>query len=445
MPRVLFIAYTFPPIGGAGVQRTTKFVKYLGIGGWTASVVTVDGGSVPVWDKTLEAEVPPSIVVRRARTLEPSYASKAQARAGASTPSILSKAKSLVQSIGKAVLQPDAQVLWVPGAWRTARALLAETSHDAIIATGPPFSSFLMGAALARVTGLPLILDYRDEWSLSNQFYENRRPGRVAEAVQRHLEGWAVRRASVLLATTEKSAQALDEVAQRAKAQVTSTWIYNGYDPADFAHVVPEPKQEGRVRLVYTGTLWKLMSLEPLVRAVEQIAAEQPALASKLEIVIAGRRTPDQEALIAQLRELPCTVDDRPYLEHGQVLSLMASADALCLLLANLPGADRWVPAKTFEYMATGLPILAVIPDGELRALLREENAILASPSKHDEVHAALMGILTAERSQASAPRRCQSIHSRPNQAKQLAQLLNRLVGREESAGVHRTSTREIA
>ena len=28
--RVLFVSYLFPPTGGVGVQRVTKFVKYLG-------------------------------------------------------------------------------------------------------------------------------------------------------------------------------------------------------------------------------------------------------------------------------------------------------------------------------------------------------------------------------------------------------------------------------
>ena len=39
--RVLFVSYPFPPVGGAGVQRTTKFVKYLSEFGWLPSVLTV--------------------------------------------------------------------------------------------------------------------------------------------------------------------------------------------------------------------------------------------------------------------------------------------------------------------------------------------------------------------------------------------------------------------
>lgn len=40
MKKVLIIANEFPPMGGAGVQRTTKFVKYLPSFGFEPIVVT---------------------------------------------------------------------------------------------------------------------------------------------------------------------------------------------------------------------------------------------------------------------------------------------------------------------------------------------------------------------------------------------------------------------
>ncbi len=39
--KVLFIAYLFPPVGGGGVQRSSKFVKYLPEFGWQPLVLTV--------------------------------------------------------------------------------------------------------------------------------------------------------------------------------------------------------------------------------------------------------------------------------------------------------------------------------------------------------------------------------------------------------------------
>ncbi len=44
-PGVLMIAYYFPPMGGAGVQRTLKFAKYLPEFGWSPHVLTVRDSS----------------------------------------------------------------------------------------------------------------------------------------------------------------------------------------------------------------------------------------------------------------------------------------------------------------------------------------------------------------------------------------------------------------
>src|SRR4051812_15100894 len=74
--RVLFISYAFPPVGGAGVQRVTKFVKYLPSQGWETTVLTVANPSVPAWDETLLKDVPEQTVIRRAKTFEPSYKMK---------------------------------------------------------------------------------------------------------------------------------------------------------------------------------------------------------------------------------------------------------------------------------------------------------------------------------------------------------------------------------
>src|SRR5262245_969147 len=69
--RVLILHYFFPPLGGAGVPRVLKFVKYLSDFGWDAAVVT---SSLNVrWygprDAARLSDVPPSVSIIRAREL----------------------------------------------------------------------------------------------------------------------------------------------------------------------------------------------------------------------------------------------------------------------------------------------------------------------------------------------------------------------------------------
>jgi glycosyltransferase involved in cell wall biosynthesis len=375
-PRVLFVAYAFPPVGGAGVQRVTKFAKYLPDCGWQVSVLTVSNPSVPVADTTLESDVPAGTLVRRARTLEPSYTMKelvsatgGRGQAGARFARRI--ATTVARRLATGILQPDPQLLWLPAAVREGRRLLADIPHAAIVATGPPFSSFLIGSLLQRSSGLPLVLDYRDEWGLTNQFHENKKYGRLAIRFNRALERAVTRRASAIVATSEASARALEDSREARASKAPVVCLRNGFDPEDFEHVEPpnEPSCR-RFRVVYTGTLWAHTSVEPLVEAVRRVCLERPDLGARLELVFAGRRTPAQEALLGRLAGLGVRLVTHPYLDHGSVIRLMRSADLLCSLTTDAPGAERFLNAKIFEYMAARRPILAIAPPGDLWRVL---------------------------------------------------------------------------
>ncbi len=435
--RVLCVAYLFPPVGGAGVQRSVKFVKYLPQCGWQPSVLTVANPSVPLYDKSLAADVPADTLIRRARTWEPSYAVKTAVSAGEKDapgrgPGLARRlVKDALRRLGNLVLQPDPQILWVPSAVREGMRLLREVPHAAILATAPPFSSFLVAAILARRTGLPLVLDYRDEWTLSNAYYENKKPDRVSEFIQRRMQKAVVRSARALLATTACSARALDEVRAAAGSDARVSWIYNGYDPADFPAAPAAPRPAGApFRIAYVGTLWNLTDVAPLVGAVQDLARRRPDLAARLELVFAGRRTGAQEEVLAGLKGLPCRVVAHPYLDHRAALELVRSADALCVLLSDVPGAERVVPAKIFEYMATKQPVLAIAPRGEVWDLLKDYPAGHAfAPADTDGIAAHLARRIAGpgEGGPANFAGWDGSRYDRLHQAGQLAELLESL------------------
>jgi glycosyltransferase involved in cell wall biosynthesis len=228
-----------------------------------------------------------------------------------------------------------------------------------------------VGETLSQWTGLPLLLDFRDEWTLNSAYSENR----LVDPISRHLQGYLQRRvmrsAQCLLATTRSSARALEALREQAGSTARVAWIYNGFDADDFP---PQPPPVNgpptTYRLAYVGTLWKLTSVAPLVRAVQHFAQRWPALAGRLELVFAGRRTHEQQRLVHSLRGLPCRVIEHPYLDHREAIELIRSAHGLCVLLTDLPGAERVVPAKTFEYLAARRRILAIAPPGEVTDLL---------------------------------------------------------------------------
>ena len=370
MPRALFVSYTFPPVGGAGVQRLTKWLKYLPQHGWNASVLTVDNPSVPLSDASLGPDVPATTRVVRARTLEPGYSLKAAVAGAGERGRRTSRLQAVSKAVAGALLQPDPQVLWAPGAVRAGRTLLAEIPHDVIVATGPPFSSFVVGSRLAARTRLPLVLDFRDEWDLASRYWENRPRDPLSRFVQERMQARLLKRARIVLATTGRSATALAEKCRLVGSAARTVCIYNGYDAEDFGSSLPAPAAARRFRLAYAGTLWALTDVTPLVQGLRLFAERSPQVAANLEIVFAGRRTEAQTAVLERAKGLPFQVTLLDYVDHTAAVEMIRTSDALCLLLSDVPGAERVVPAKLFEYMAARRPILAIAPPGEALELL---------------------------------------------------------------------------
>jgi glycosyltransferase involved in cell wall biosynthesis len=368
--RLLLVAYAFPPVGGAGVQRPLKWVKYLRRAGWHVTVLTPENPSVPVRDESLLEEVPDDTVFLRPRTREPSYRWKQQLNVAA-TPSSRRWAvpKRWLRQLAGGLLQPDPQILWYGKAVDAATRHLRLVPHDAVLVTAPPFSSFLIGAALRRRCQTPLILDYRDEWDLSNRYLEHASRAWLSRVVQERMQRSVLRAADAVIATTRASERRLQERILQAGSRARTACIYNGYDEDDLEPSGGSPAiphvPTGCFRIVYTGTLWNLTSIEPLIQGLELLHQRSPAAAAQIELACIGRKTPEQQAYVDRLKRTTCRVLDIGYSSHDAVIAWLRSADAVCLLLSDVPGADRVVPAKLFEYLALHKPILACLPDGE--------------------------------------------------------------------------------
>lgn len=385
--RLLLVAYNFPPVGGAGVQRPVKWAKYLGRLGWDVTVLTTSNPSVPVRDESLLADVPSDVDVVRARTWEPDYRVKQNliATATGARPGLVQRATGVLRGLArrcvKLALQPDPQVLWNYHAIRVGAKALREKRHDAILVTAPAYSSFYIGAALKRQFRLPLVLDYRDEWDLSGKYLENAQRDWISKTVQSRMQSQLLRCADAVIATTELSTAALADKLTGLRHQVPARCIYNGFDADEFQDPLESPLVEdspdvtpverGTFRLVYTGTLWNLTDISPLVKGIEQLNASHPEITSRLELVCVGRKTPDQLESLNKLQQTQARLKLVDYCDHSTALQWMRSANGLCLLLSDVSGADRVVPAKLFEYLAMKRDMLAICPNGETANIAR--------------------------------------------------------------------------
>jgi len=293
----------------------------------------------------------------------------------------------------------------------------------AVVATGYPWSAFLLAEEIARAYGVPLICDLRDAWTLNparvwNTGRHRRRERRIFQKSSR-----------VVLATRsmrDEYAALYPELADRFEV------IRNGYDP----DVRPPPLlvANPRLRLVYTGTFNghdappadSAQSPYYLLLALRQLLAERPRLAEELEVVFAGKTTARELVRELGLEGIVTFLGHRP---QDETLALQSGADALLLFVA--PANRHVLTGKVFEYVATGRPILAMIPAGtELEELLGEYgNAARAESRDAEGIAGIIRELLEQHRTEGSVrfgdvnELFVQSV-SRSGQAAQLARLL---------------------
>jgi glycosyltransferase involved in cell wall biosynthesis len=362
----LIVSYAFPPVGGAGVQRVLKLVKYLPSHGVTPAVLTVENPSVPLRDESLVRDIPQSTKILRAPTFEPSYSAKRKAwnAAAEATPGFVARAKKQLVTLGRQLLVPDPQVLWLPGASLALGARLASSdADDVVFISGPPFSQFLLAAVARLRPRTAVVLDYRDEWTTTQGVYEM---------------GGSVRTGAWLERAILRSAHAVTTATDAFRSELLARFDFlhpsrvytvpNGYDPEDFPKPLPIPRAD-RFVLTYVGTVFRLTSARGLLDALRLLHAREPELGKLLIVRFIGRIVETEASYFEGTAALG--VQRLGYLEHEQALAELARSHAVLCLLDDLPGAGRIYPAKIFEIMYLGRPCLALAPEGALAELVR--------------------------------------------------------------------------
>ena len=387
--QALLVAYAFPPVGGAGVQRMSKLTKYLPLHGFAPKVLTVANPSVPLTDESLARDLPADLEVIRARSFEPGYAAKKVAWEAAADAKP-SRKQRLVRSATGMVRQlafPDIQLLWMPGAHVALAKVLVTNPPDVVLISGPPFSQFLL-APLARSRSA-VVLDYRDEWSLIRGAYEMTR-STVARVIGDPLEALLLRTAHMVTTATEEFRQnLLDRFTFLDPSSVVA--IPNGYDPEDFPADLPSPPSD-RFVISHVGTVFKLTSPAGLLGAIRRLHATEPELARLLEVRFIGRIVDLEAAAFEGMEALG--VKRIGYLDHDEAVRALASSHLALCILDDTAGVERIYPAKIFELMAIKRPALTLAPDGALSRLV-ERHRIGDHLPPRDE--AAICALLAAK------------------------------------------------
>jgi len=386
--RVLIITYYFPPAGGAGVQRTLKFVKYLRDFGWEPVVLTARDADYPAYDPTLEVEIPADVKVYRSRIFEPYWLYRKLTGRGADESTdiaTLSLGDSRQQKLGErisqwvrsAVFVPDARIGWLFFATPLGKKIVQSENIDVIFSSAPPYTTHLIGRELHRKTGLPWVADFRDSW-IGWVSAPQWRP-KFSWALERRMERAVLRDADRIL-TVSRGIQ--EDLLSRHPEQRGARWRFlsNGFDAADFVGVEPAGNHN-KITITYVGSMYGARNPEYLLQALESLQKQQSKVINQLRVRLVGRVG---ESIAARIKSsvVNHVFELIAYVSHREALSYLLGSDVSLLIIDDTPANRGILTGKVYEYIGAGKPILALAPEGEAADLIRNHHLGWVAPPK---------------------------------------------------------------
>lgn len=354
-PKLLFLARPFPPRQAIGSVRSWNITKYLTRLGWDVTVVTphpslwVGINDTDAVDRSVEKEGIRRILTgHHWRHLCAHELRCWNSGLGWVYGGVLRKAARF--------LSIDSGIGWVKSAER-ACSNLTPADVDLILATGPPFAPFKLAKRLSEKLGRPFVLDYRDPWTDNPHVTDEFSP-RVFREEERLLAGCAA-----VTIVSPSWASAMDN---RFRLGSKLNVVTNGFDPESLDQV--EPCVFGHRAIVYTGGFYlPKRSITPLMAALGCLKAADYGELGDWCFHYYGNdeRHVRDEALRFNVIDNICL---HGLVSRTEALSAVRGAHVAVVVasvLEDSPLTDTGiVPAKLYEALGMGTPLLLVAPLG---------------------------------------------------------------------------------
>ncbi len=354
MRRVLMIAHQFPPIGGSGVQRTVKFVKYLPDFGYKCIVFTRQAKKAALTDDTLYLDIPADTIIYRTKAWDLSEWFFPLNLTG--------------KFIRRRVLIPDGERLWEHFSIKKAIQIVKDEKIQLLYSTSQPFSTHLLALEIKKkYPEIPWVADFRDEWT-NNAFVKAYNYNLMRIRKEKHMERRVFEMADSVVINTpfmrDNSVRDNPDLAYKFRV------IPNGFDREDFEGITNgEPND--KFTLTYTGLIYGNTSPETVFKALSTLLDEKKIDPAKIKLCFVGRFKEGNLTQMAKAYNVLEMIEILPYLSHRESIKKLMMSDALLLLLGK--GTDAIYTGKLMEYINTGKPILASVPaNGAAAALIKE-------------------------------------------------------------------------
>jgi glycosyltransferase involved in cell wall biosynthesis len=421
---LLVVTFHFPPCSASGSFRMLGFARHLPKFGWGTAVVAPPRVHWDPVDEALRAQVPAETILY---------------------PTPLPRGP-----LWKPLALVDGHAGWLLRAERACRRAVRELRPDAVLTTGPPHVTHAIGLRLKRRSGLPWVADFRDPWLTKDPAMSicgsYGRPDSPRRRAYERLERAIIRHADAVVSTGPRASGLLaDAFPEQAAKMVTVT---NGYDPERFRGLQGDPG-DGPARpgltITHAGEMYAGRNPLPFLDAVRDLLTAPGGGPAIGRVRFLGSYAGGMARFEADVRDrgLGAVAEYGGQVPYERAQRAMLGSDILLLL--DSPGRRVGIPAKAFEYLGAGRPVLALAePDGDLAWALREGGLPhrIAPPGDVAAIKRALVELAAEVGAGPRDGRARGGRFTREEVAGQLAEVLDRCVG-EAGAEAGRNGTGE--
>ena len=402
-------------------MRPLGFCRYLEEYGWCARVLTTDAQSV--WpplqvDAELCRRLPSSLWVDRVphnnslrdlmkirnqvrqwfRRQEPQILAIGVSQSGRDKSSGHSKSRLMDLVAERFLSFPDPQCFWLRPALKQLARIFPKDRPDVVLATGKPWTNLLVGKLIAQQFGIPFIADFRDPWVHNPVSYETSLCAKAAMKLERNICGAAFR---VITTTAELRHRFVADYPELSQKFVTIT---NGFDDFDCGYAANSRQHEqadvgvsrSNLEISHFGTVYGNRNPKALLQAIKELFAEKLIVPGQLRLRFVGAWALENglsETLVQELEREGIVVREGP-IPHAACLEQMARTGVLLLLQ---PGYPLQIPAKVFEYIACGRPVLVLGGEGATANLVTRYGLGTCCQNETTEIKSLLLRIIRGE------------------------------------------------
>ena len=436
MKSVLLISPYFAPMAVIGAKRAMNLSRHLPAQGWRPVILCskpfrerVD----PALEELIGSESIVSQTYRRpkrgaARQLK---SSKSQTKSSSQNESQGMLPRRPREPLFERLTGWSAQYLspfdreWVEVRHATREGIrLAREYHvDAIAVSADPWSALITARAISDALHLPLVIDFRDPWTLHSGKSKLRPPPTLA--FMRWYERRLFSRADRVILNTESCETAYRERDGSLLPADRFTFIRNAFDSSMFGEwSPPRPLIDRPFELTYFGQFRKFVRPDVLFKGVSYFVNSRTLSPSDFRLVIISSL--DAYAAEAMINYgLEKFIEVRPSVPFIESFEVLQRADALALVDGGCPLV---IAGKLYDYLCVGRPILSVAESDEVNEMIRLSEAGEIASSKDPQEVATRLGVLYDAA--------CKGSHRMPNfalrapfdapaQAARYAQVLN--------------------